>query len=120
MRSRKSLSSKSVAQLELFARQHRSSLTESEARLWSALRARQLGVSFRRQVPVGGRFIADFLAPSIGLIVEVDGAYHARRQGADLRRSLKLARLGYRVVRVSAELVLTDLAAAIALVRAAL
>jgi very-short-patch-repair endonuclease len=60
------------------------------------------------------------LAPSVGLIVEVDGAYRARRQSADASRDLKLRRLGFRVIRVSAELVLTDLAAAVALVRAAL
>jgi hypothetical protein len=30
--------------------------------LWRALRRRQLGVAFRRQVPVAGQFIADFLA----------------------------------------------------------
>jgi very-short-patch-repair endonuclease len=118
MRFRQSHNAKSAARLELFARQHRSSLTQSEARLWSALKARQLGVSFRRQVPVG-QFIADFLAPSLRLIVEVDGGYHARRKRADERRELKLSRLGYRVVRVSAELVLNDLSAAVALVRAA-
>src|SRR6188768_403661 len=64
-----SSNSKSVARLELFAQQHRSCLTESEVRLWSALNAGQLGVCFRRQVPVGARFIADFCAPSIKLIV---------------------------------------------------
>jgi very-short-patch-repair endonuclease len=121
MRFRKaSLDTKSAARLELFARQHRSSLTESEARLWSGLKARQLGVSFRRQVPIGGQFIADFLAPSIGLIVEVDGAYHGRRERADARRDLKLNRLGYRVLRVSAQLVRRDLAAALGIERAAL
>jgi very-short-patch-repair endonuclease len=111
---------KSVARLELFARQHRSWLTESEALLWSALKARRLGVSFRRQAPVGGQFIADFCAPSIGLIVEVDGGVHERKRGADARRDRKLRRLGFRTVRVSAELVLADLNAAIALVRAGL
>jgi len=120
MRFKSSLSTKSATRIELFARQQRSSLTESEARLWSGLKARQLGVTFRRQVPVGGQYIADFLAPSLRLIVEVDGAYHARRRGADERRDLKLSRLGYRVVRVSAELVLKDLTAAVALIRAAL
>ena len=119
------LNSKSAARLELFARRHRSHLTESEseARLWSALKAGQLGVSFRRQVPVAGLFVADFLAPSIKLIIEVDGAIHARKQGVDARRDRKLQRAGFRVVRVvrvSAELVLSDLAAAVALVRAAL
>jgi very-short-patch-repair endonuclease len=48
------------------------------------------------------------------------GAYHTRRQRADESRDHKLARLGYRVVRVNAELVLKSLAAAVALVRAAL
>ena len=120
MRYGKSLDTKSAAGIELYARQHRSSLTESEARLWSALKARQLGVTFRRQVPVGGQYIADFLAPSLGLIVEVDGAYHARRRGADESRDRKLARLGYRVVRLRADIVCSNLAAAVALVRAAL
>ena len=120
MRSSSSANLKSLARLELFARQHRCSPTESEARLWAALNARQLGVSFRRQVPLAGHFIADFFAPSIGLVVEVDGAIHARKPKADARRDLKLRRAGYRVVRVSAELVLRDLPAAIALIRAAL
>ena len=120
MRVAKSPNSKSSARLERFARQHRNCLTESEARLWSALNAGQLGVCFRRQVPVGARFIADFCAPSIKLIVEVDGGYHARRRAADASRDRKLARLGYRLVRVEAELVLRDLSAAVAFVRAAL
>jgi very-short-patch-repair endonuclease len=70
-------------------------------------------------VPVGG-FIADFCAPAAKLIVEVDGEWHARRCAADARRDRKLARLGYRVVRVEAKLVLRDVAAAVARVRAAL
>ena len=120
MRPSSSANLKSQARLELFACQHRSRLTESEARLWSAINARQLGVSFRRQVPVAGPFIADFLAPSIGLIVEVDGAIHAHRRGSDARRDLKLRRAGFRVVRINAQLVLRDLSAAVALIRAAL
>ena len=120
MRVAKSFNLKSVARLEFFARQHRCCLTESEARLWSALKGRQLGVSFRRQVPVGGQFIADFCAPAVRVIVEVDGAIHARKRSADARRDLKLACLGYRVVRVPAALALGNLPAAIALVRAAL
>jgi very-short-patch-repair endonuclease len=43
-----------------------------------------------------------------------------RRRAADASRDRKLARLGYRVVRLTAELVLSDLAAAVELVRAAL
>jgi len=51
---------------------------------------------------------------------EVDGGYHARRRAGDGSRDRKLARLGYRVVRLDAALVLRDLAAAFAVVRAAL
>ena len=47
--------------------------TRSEARLWSALSGRQLGVAFRRQVPLANRYIADFLAPTVKLVIEVDG-----------------------------------------------
>ena len=87
--------------------------------MWAALKARQLGVSFRRQVVVGG-FIADFCAPSIRLVVEVDGLIHARKPGSDAQRDRKLSRLGFRVVRVPAALLLGNLPAAVALVRAAL
>ncbi|NUO53742.1 MAG: DUF559 domain-containing protein [Polyangiaceae bacterium] len=97
----------------------RSAPTTTEALLWGALCGSQLGVGFRRQLVVG-RFIADFAAPSARLIVEVDGGYHARRVRADARRDRELGRLGWRVVRVPAELVLHRLGDAVALVRAAL
>ena len=105
------------AALELRARQMRSSLTPSEQVLWSAIRGRRLGVQFRRQVPLAGRFIVDFFAPSVRLVVEVDGGYHTRRRRADERRDSTLTRLGYRVLRIEADLVLRDLPAATALVR---
>ena len=79
----------------------------------------RLGVAFRRQVPIG-RFIVDFCAPGVGLVVEVDGAYHAGRAGADARRDRDLARAGYRVLRLEAEVVLKQLPVALARVRAAL
>ena len=105
--------------LALHAHTMRQAPTDSEARLWRALRSSQLGVAFRRQVPLLG-FIADFYAPSARLIVEVDGGYHARRVRADARRDRKLARAGYRVVRLQAELVMRDLPAALLAVRRAL
>jgi len=104
--------------LDMRARQMRHAPTESEARLFEALRSGKLGVRFRRQVPVAGRSIADLLAPEIGLVVEVDGGCHARRCGADERRDRALARAGYRVLRVEAELVMRDLPAAVGRVRA--
>ena len=44
--------------LALHAHTMRQAPTDSEARLWRALRSSQLGVAFRRQVPLLG-FIAD-------------------------------------------------------------
>jgi len=38
--------------------------TPSEHALWQALRDGVLGVAFKRQVVLGDRYIADFLAPS--------------------------------------------------------
>ena len=105
--------------LALHAHTMRQAPTDSEARLWRALRSSQLGVAFRRQVPLLG-FIADFYAPSARLIVEVDGTYHARRVAADASRDLKLTRAGYRIVRLQAELVMRDLPAAVLAVRRAL
>ncbi|MBN1606513.1 MAG: DUF559 domain-containing protein, partial [Polyangiaceae bacterium] len=94
--------------------------TPSEQLLWQRLRGRQLGVSFKRQVPVNGRFIVDFWASARKLAVEVDGPYHARRAAADGSRDRALARLGYRVLRLDSELVVRDMAGALALIRAAL
>lgn len=101
------------------ARSMRGAPTWSEQKLWSALCRNQLGVGFRRQVPVGGKYIADFLAPSARLIVEVDGGSHTGRESRDRRRDRVLERLGYRVVRLDAELVVSDLAGAIARVLSA-
>lgn len=55
-----------------------------------------------------------------GLVVEVDGGYHAARRVADARRDGALERWGYRVVRLDAALVRRDVALAVARVRAAL
>jgi len=101
------------------ARELRLRATPSEQALWLLLRGGQLGVAFRRQVVVAG-FIADFAAPSAKLVVEVDGGCHARRRTADARRDRKLSRAGYRVLRLSAELVLAEPETALVLVRQAL
>jgi leucyl-tRNA synthetase len=94
--------------------------TPTEEALWRHLSAGKLGVAFKRQVPLAGNFIVDFFAPSRGLIVEVEGLVHSRRKAADERRTRKLERLGYRVLRVEASLVEEDVLAAVALVCAAL
>jgi very-short-patch-repair endonuclease len=103
--------------LEQCAWTNRRELTASEARLWSALSGRKLGVQFRREVPLAGRYIVDFCAPTVRLVVEVDGNCHVRRRAADARRDAALRALGWRIVRIEAELVMRDLGAAVAAVR---
>jgi very-short-patch-repair endonuclease len=84
------------------------------------LRGNALGVAFERQVVLGARYIVDFFAPSIRLAVEVDGGAHRISRTADRRRDEVLRRLGYRIVRVDAALVLRNLAVAVACVQSAL
>ena len=100
------------------AAQMRHAPTASEARLFEAIRGGRLGVTFRRQVPVLGRFIGDLLASEVKLIVEIDGGYHAERAAADARRDRALVEAGYRVVRLEEELVMRDVEAAVARVAA--
>ncbi len=113
-------SQQAQSRIQLHAAQMRSHLTPSEAKLWGAIHRRQLGVQFRRQVVIGGKWVADFVAPQVRLIVEVDGLCHGRRASADARRDAKLARLGYRVLRLPAQLVLEQRPVAVQLVRQAL
>lgn len=96
----------------------RSAPTESEEILWSKLRGKRLGLSFRREVPVG-RYIADFLAPSIRLAVEVDGGYHTtkQRRRLDKRRDREFRRLGYSVMRFPAAEVIRDVESVVDTIR---
>ena len=97
----------------------RHNLTETESQLWRKLSGKQLGSAFKRQIPID-RYIVDFLAPAEQLVVEVDGAQHSLRRTADARRDRTLQRLGYRVLRIDAELVRCNLAEAVARIVAAL
>ena len=108
-------------QVKLAAHAHCMRVAPSEPKrvLWARLRACQLGLRFRRQVVVAG-VIVDFFAPAARLVVEVDGAQHARQGGSDRRQDVRLAPLGLRVLRLEAQLVLRDIEAAVERVRAAL
>jgi crossover junction endodeoxyribonuclease RuvC len=91
-----------------------------ELRLWSALKARQLGVQFLREVSLLGRFVVDFCAPSVWLVVEVDGGCHAELRAADARRDAQSRGAGYPVLRLEAQVAMHSLGKAVKLVRAAL
>ena len=94
----------------------------AEIALWRQLRAGQQGVWFRRQVVLLGSCVVDFYCPAAKLIVEVDGPYHAEpaRRRADARRDRKLSKAGFRVLRLTASLVLGQPAKAQQLVLKAL
>jgi very-short-patch-repair endonuclease len=104
--------------LDMRARGLRSAPTESEGLLWSKLSGKRLGVAFKRQVPVG-RYIADFVAPSLRLAVEVDGGYHSVRlqKKRDLRRDREFRRLGYSVMRFPAFEVMRDVETVVSVIR---
>jgi very-short-patch-repair endonuclease len=117
----KSTHSPSPARRHLLAsRAHasRHSPTEPERKLWATLSGSQRGVPFRRQVVLGNP-IADFFAPFLRLVVEVDGAHHRLRRTADARRDRDLRRLGCEVLHIEAKVVLQQLPLAVALVRSA-
>jgi len=77
-------------------------MTDTERRLWSLLRDTQLGVRFRRQVPVGP-YIVDFLSRKAKLIVELDGSQHYEKKSLiyDARRDDYLKDRGFMVLRFS-------------------
>jgi len=108
--------------LHKFARAMRKKPTRSEALLWAQLRGNKLGVHFRRQHPLWP-YVVDFFAPTVKLIVEVDGSVHdsPEAQAHDEHRQAELERFyDVRFVRVRALLVERDVLAAVAIVRAAL
>jgi uroporphyrinogen-III synthase len=92
------------------ARQMRKEDTKAEAAAWELLRNRRtLGLKFRRQVPID-RYIVDFYCPEIRLIVELDGGVHDQPEQVkwDEIRDRRLLKLGYKILRVPNEDVLTD------------
>jgi very-short-patch-repair endonuclease len=86
------------------ARAMRREMTAPEKKLWREMRARipTTGTHFRRQVLVD-RYIADFCAFALKLVVEVDGDQHGSDESLahDAGRTARLEALGYRVLRFS-------------------
>lgn len=82
------------------ARVLRNNMTEPEWKLWGHIRRKQLGVKFKRQVPIGN-YIVDFFALKIGLVIEVDGSQHLTEKGAqkDKIRSEFLEKYGIKIIR---------------------
>ena len=73
--------------------------TETETRLWYALRAHRFNsIHFRRQHAIGP-YIVDFCSPKHKLIIELDGSQHLEQQEYDNERTAYLEEKGYRVLR---------------------
>jgi very-short-patch-repair endonuclease len=87
----------------------RNDLTVSEAHLWSALKTKQTGVRFRRQVPIG-RWIADFACFDPRLVIEVDDTSHDYRD--ESKRNADLAAEGFAILRFDNKEIAQDLNAA--------
>jgi len=80
------------------AKELRREMTPAEKILWQEVRAKKLGVRFRRQQVIQG-FIVDFYCHKAALVIEVDGDVHDLQQEEDARREKVLSALGLRVVR---------------------
>lgn len=103
---------KGYARPTMKARALRNNATNAERALWQAISARKVsGVRFNRQVPIGP-FICDFVARSIGLVIEVDGGQHGDEADADRTRYIEAQ--GFRVIRFWNNEVLTNLEGVVA------
>jgi very-short-patch-repair endonuclease len=83
-------------------RNMRNNPTEPEKKLWHHLRAKQLGIKFRRQHSIGP-YIADCYCHELRLVIELDGDSHysADAQIYDQNRDAYMASEGIRVLRYS-------------------
>ena len=81
------------------AKSLRRQMTDAEKLIWRHLRGRRFErIKFKRQVPIG-KYIADFAALDLKLIIEIDGGQHAVNEAADRQRTTHLEASGFRVVR---------------------
>ena len=90
------------------SRELRREMTPAEKRLWQEVRAKKLGVRFRRQQIIAG-FIVDFYCHRATLVIEIDGDIHDLQQEEDTRRENVLSEMGLTIVRFRNEDVITDL-----------
>ena len=97
------------------ARELRREMTPAEKLLWQQVRAKKLGVRFRRQQIIAG-FIVDFYCHRAALVVEVDGDIHDLQQEEDARREKVLIEMGLRILRFRNDEVVKNLAAVIGMI----
>lgn len=94
------------------AKELRREMTPAEKLLWQEVRAKKLGVRFRRQQVIAG-FIVDFYCHRAGLVVEVDGDIHDLQQEEDERREKVLTEMGLQIVRFGNDEIVRELSAVV-------
>lgn len=93
-------------------------MTETEKRLWAAIRNKKLyGVQFYRQKIIGS-YIVDFYAPAGNLVIEIDGSQHLKQENReqDILRDAYLNGLGVEVLRFTNSQILNVLPRVITLI----
>ena len=101
--------------LKQTARKLRTNATIAETILWRYIRRKQIyGIQFYRQKIIGN-YIVDFFAPSINLIIEVDGTYHniLEQRYQDQERDAYLSSLGIIVLRITNQKIITSITTSI-------
>ena len=103
------------------AKSLRRQMSLPEVLLWMQLKGRTLGVASRRQHPIGP-YVLDFYCDAARLAIEVDGYAHATgdRPARDAVRDAWLLERGVVTLRLPADLVLTDIDAAVRTISASL
>jgi very-short-patch-repair endonuclease len=99
------------------AKELRREMTPAEKLLWKEVRAKKLGVRFRRQQVIQG-FIVDFYCHRAGLVIEVDGDIHDLQKEEDARREKALSVMGLRIVRFRNDEVVRNLSAVVNKIKA--
>lgn len=96
--------------LKKFAEENRKNPTEVECVLWNTLKAKGVGLKFRRQHIIED-FIVDFFCNEKKLTIELDGGYHRvpEQMKKDEERTARLQELGYTELRFTNEQVLCDI-----------
>lgn len=93
--------------LKQHAKRMRANPTKAEEVMWQLLKNDSFGVSFKRQCVILD-FIADFFAPTLDLIIEIDGEYHNEEEQMilDEARTHRLKNKGYNIIRFTNDEVL--------------
>ncbi|MGD8570305.1 MAG: endonuclease domain-containing protein [Gammaproteobacteria bacterium] len=93
----------------------RKRMTDSELKLWSRIRRKQIaGLQFYRQRPIGN-YIVDFYCPRAQIVLEVDGSQHMNRLTVqnDQLRDIYLRQQGIKVMRFNNLEILKELDAVV-------